>query len=148
MSAEPNLGGYFLGPVCKNATFFYGPHRNSPDLKGKSVDAFLPDLHELAEHIHAEIGVLWDLDVGGLINERAVAFQIFTGEGDWHGCHTLARVHVLGGDGYIYLTLCFTDDPAPHWFVGARTEHPLSPRTMWWNGQPLHPSYCMVRGRR
>lgn len=139
----------WLGPVCKNATFFYGPHKHSPDLEVKPVEAFLVDLRALARHVHRELWVLWDLDVGYLVGERAVAFQLFTGAGDWHGYHTLVRVHVIGADGYIYLTFCFTDEPAPHWFVGANTGHDLfSPRTMWWQGQPLHPSYCMVRTRR
>lgn len=114
-------------PIALDDAFFYGPHKNSPDMPTRPMAIFLAELRALGMLLgHGEdFIVLWDADVArhGLV-EDAVGFQIFASKSSWYELEAHVRVHPIGKDGIICRTLCFTDDPAPHWFVGRR----FSPR--------------------
>lgn len=119
-------------------TYLFGPHKNSPDLATLAMALFLPGLEQLSRwrDDYREIAIRWDHDASEFF-EDAVGLQVFTGASNWPSTAgliwTLARVHAIGDDGYLYTSVCFATDPAPHWFVG----HELPTRT-------LRP-FCKVR---
>lgn len=125
--------------IVPNCTYFYGPHKNSPEMKYLPMDNFAADLDELATHVHDELAVRWDQDAAALF-VGATGLQLFTGAAPWDVIpETLVRVHAVGEDGFIYRTACFAVDPAPHWFFDAN-----GPR--WQGGAvPISAPFSMIR---